>query len=624
MAEMLEKLEHHESDVVVANRAEREDSLLRTVMSRVYRAVFGGMLGLKVDVQSGLKVFRAEAYRQVEIEPSPWGFDFEFLYRAQRLGYRLGEVDIRFAEREHGQSAVRPVRTALELLWGAIKLRTRFLWRDLLPCFSYPHPSELRTKGFENRDDFLFLPEIASAKRQFHPETTALAVVVLAAAGALVWLASALTGAAPLAVVSAAIAFLYLGLMVFKIKMVLSSVGHKPIGFSKQALASVTDDELPFYTILVPLYQEAAVIPQIMEAMTAIDYPADKLEILITLEEYDHETRAAIEAADPPPHVRIVTLPDVNPKTKPKALNVALLQARGEFLVIYDAEIVPEPDQLKKAYLAFRDRPEVACLQTCLDHYNADRNWITKLFNAEFSFHYDLFLPGLQRGGYALPLSGHSTHFRTEALRQIGGWDPYNLTEDCEIGIRLARGGYKTDIIDSRSKEEATDTLGSWIRQRTRWMQGFLQTGLVHLRHPVRLARELGGWGKVAAFALLVPGSVLVNALNLGFWVLLAAWFITGSAFIQSLFPPLVLYVSVFTFALGNFVFMYLNLVGLYKRRRYGLVKYGLLSFAYWLMLGYAAVRACVRLVFRPFQWEKTTHAGRGQTPAPYVPTLAH
>ena len=133
-------------------------------------------------------------------------------------------------------------------------------------------------------------------------------------------------------------------------------------------------------------------------------------------------------------------------------------------MVIYDAEIVPDADQLKKAYLAFRKYADVACLQVQLDHYNAYENWVTKLFNAEFSFYYDLFLPGLQKLGIPLPLSGHSSLYRTEVIREIGAWDPYNVTEDAELGMRLYRRGYKTEILRTRSLEEATNSASTWVR----------------------------------------------------------------------------------------------------------------------------------------------------------------
>ncbi|MEK7218961.1 MAG: glycosyltransferase family 2 protein, partial [Patescibacteria group bacterium] len=470
------------------------------------------------------------------------------------------------------------------------------------------HPSEYFPGGFENTEDFLFLPEIFSVKQQVWRETVSLVFVGSLAAAALLFIGSILLDTNPLILISGVISSFYLGLILFKLWVLRHAIDHPPLSVSDDELLRLDDDALPTYTILIPLYQEAEVIPQILQAMTSIDYPTEKLDIMITLEEYDVETREAIRRAGFPPHFRTVLLPDVAPKTKPKALNVAFREAQGEFIVIYDAEIIPEPDQLKKAVAAFRRHPDVACLQTRLDHYNAYQNWVTKLFNAEFTFHYDLFLPGLQHLGFPLPLSGHSTHFRTSALADIGAWDPYNVTEDCDVGIRLCRNGYKCDLLDSFSNEEATSSVTSWMRQRSRWVKGFIQTSMVHLRHPVRLLRELGGWKPFLAFLITVPGSVLVNALNLLFWLLLLAWATTHAATIQQLFPGPVLYVSVASFVTGNFLFTYCNLLGAYRRHRFALVKYSLLSPLYWILLAVATVRGGLQMVFRPHHWEKTRH----------------
>lgn len=596
-------------DIVVGNREKRHTSRLRSMLSRAFQFFFGRLLlSLNVDVQSGLKVFRAEILQHLSAPSTAWGFDYQFLYRAKRLGYRIGQIGIVFEERRHGKSHVNALWTGLELALGALALRLRYLPHDFLPFLAYPHPTERLGFTFDNKEDFLFLPKIMSIKKHIYAETVALGIATVAVAAGALWLASSVTGFSPLLILSAAVAALYVAIIAFKVAVVRQSHKRRPLKFSPREIAALRDEDLPMYSILIPLYKEAEVIEQIIEAMSRIDYPKDKLDIIITLEEYDRETIDAIARAKPPAYFRTLILPDVKPKTKPKALNVAFLETKGEFLVIYDAEIIPDPDQLKKAVLAFRKRPEVACMQTRLDHYNADQNWITKLFNAEFSFHYDMFLPGLEKLGYALPLSGHSTHFRRSVIEGIGAWDPYNLTEDCDMGIRLFRRGYKTDIIDSLSQEEATCSMHAWILQRSRWMKGFIQTSIVHLRHPVRLKNELGGWGKFCAFLLIVPGSVIMNIVNLFYWALLGMWLFTHSLAIQSLFPGPVLYLSLFSFAAGNFLFMYLNLLGSYKRQRYGIVKYGLLSFFYWLMLAYSAVRACVHLVVKPHQWEKTAH----------------
>jgi len=597
-------------DIVVGNRiTPKRDFSLRRLLSRIYKNVFGFvLLGIQADVQSGLKVFRRAVLHNLRIAPSKWGFDYEFLFKAQRMGWKIGQTDIIFLRRASGESSINLFFDGFVLAWGAFSLRLKYIFLSVLKFLDYPHHSEKNPVEFSNTKDYLFLPEIYSAKKHIYAETVSFAFTAgLFGLGGLE-LGKRLGGISFLVFLSGVLSLFYLVIMLFKIFVVYKSFRRKFIAFSKKEVAQIDESTLPTFTILIPLYQEQEVVKQIKKAMLAIDYPPDKLDIIITLEEYDLETIEAIKKAGFPSHFRTLILPNVTPKTKPKALNVALLEAKGEFLVIYDAEIIPEPDQLKKAVLAFSKYPEISVLQTRLDHYNASQNILTKFFNAEFSFHFDLFLPGLQKMGYPIPLSGHSTIFRTAAIKNAGGWDPYNVTEDCDLGIRLSRMGYKVDILDSISFEEATSTISSWINQRSRWIKGFIQTSIVHLRHPFRFKNEIGGWQNFFAFLLTVPASVVVNLFNLVFWGLLVAWIFTRSAFITSLFPGPIFYISLVSFLVGNFIFIYLNLVGAYMRGRYEFVKYNLLSPVYWLLLAVATIKAVWDLLTKPHHWSKTRH----------------
>ncbi|MBX4205460.1 MAG: glycosyltransferase, partial [Candidatus Doudnabacteria bacterium] len=604
--DMVKKLSVY--DIVVGNR-KRQAGYFRKIMSVIYNFAFGRvLLGLPYDVQSGLKVFRKQTLHNLNLSPTPWGFDYDFLFKARRLGWRIGQIDIPFSERAWGQSHINVITAGWELAAGGLKLRLRYLIRSIFKFLDWPHKSERFGYNWKNTQDFLYVPEIMSAKKHIYSETVTFAAVCAFVAVSLIYGFHAITGISVVVTISGIMAAFYLALLVFKLWVVYSSLKRPFLNFSQEEIDNINPYDLPTYTILIPLYKEAEVIRQIIKAMSAIDYPAEKLDIIITLEEYDHETIQAIENANPPSHFKTLILPDVQPKTKPKALNVAFPHAKGEFLVIYDAEIVPDPDQLKKAYLAFQKHPEVDVLQTRLDHYNPDQSFITKLFNAEFSFHFDLFLPGLQKLGFPIPLSGHSTHFRRSALEEIGAWDPYNVTEDCDNGIRLARLGKKVDILDSVSKEEATTSFQPWVNQRSRWIKGFIQTAIVHMRYPLRFKDEIGGWGKLSAFLITVPGSVVINIANLFYWALLIGWYTTHSKLIQSFFPGPIFYVSLFSFIVGNLIFIYFNLIGSYMRGRFDIVKYSLLSPVYWLMLAYASVKAAVELMVKPHHWSKTTH----------------
>ena len=608
ISEMLSHILNGTSDIVVANRDEQETGPLRQFLSRTFARSIGSLLGLKVDIQSGLKVFRAEAYNQVILTPTAWGFDYQFLYLAKRLGWQIGSVSITLAERIAGKSQINILISGVELLSGALGLRLSHLVVDILPFLANRHESERAGIDYSNKEDFLYMPEIYSTRRHLYPENIS-GLIVLAILGLAVLVILSWIFNQPIPVIiSSFVAALYLGLFIFKLIVVRLALNQPGLTYSKKQIEALTDDELPIFSIIVPLYQEAEVIPQIIKGMSALDYPKDKIDLVITLEEYDHETIDAIARENPPAWIKTLILPDVKPKTKPKALNVAFPTLKGEYMVIYDAEIIPDPDQLKKAVLAFREHPDVACLQVQLDHYNAYENWVTKLFNAEFSFYYDLFLPGLQKLGIPLPLSGHSSLYRTDAVRKMGAWDPYNVTEDAEFGMRLYRNGYKTEILQSRSLEESTNTVSTWVGQRTRWIKGFIQTTLVHMRHPLRFKRELGSGWKLIGFLIVVPGSVLVNLLNLAYWVLFVAWLLTRSSAIQAFFPGPILYVSVFSFLAGNFVFTYLNLIGSFRRGRYDIVKWCLLSPVYWLMLAYATLKASIEIVTKPHHWAKTRH----------------
>src|SRR5262249_39426187 len=264
--------------------------------------------------------------------------------------------------------------------------------------------------------------------------------------------------------------------------------------------------DFPMYTVLVPLHREGKILPRLIQGLNNLDYPKDRLEILLLVELDEEQTQTAIHNYPLPAHFRQITTPPCQPRTKPRALNVGLQEAHGQYIVIYDAEDRPEPDQLRKAIAGFRELPEhVVCLQARLNFYNRYQSFLARLFSVDYAAWYDQMLPGLTRTHAFIPLGGTSNHFRVEVLRQIGGWDPFNVTEDCDLGARLSRAGYGILMLDSVTWEEAVAQTGPWIRQRSRWVKGYLQTYLVHMRHPFQLWRELGLRGFID-FQMLVGG----------------------------------------------------------------------------------------------------------------------
>ncbi len=240
---------------------------------------------------------------------------------------------------------------------------------------------------------------------------------------------------------------------------------------------AISDDALPVYSVVAALYREAASVDGLLRAIERLDYPAEKLDVIVALEADDRETRAAIAARGSRIPISVITVPASGPRTKPKALNVALSFVRGSFTVIYDAEDRPEPDQLRRALQAFRTSGDkLACVQARLCIDNTADSWLARLFTAEYAGQFDAFLPGLAVGHLPLPLGGSSNHFHTATLRAVGAWDPYNVTEDADIGMRLARFGYRAAMIASTTYEEAPAQLGPWLRQRTRWFKGWMRT----------------------------------------------------------------------------------------------------------------------------------------------------
>src|SRR6266516_68096 len=376
-------------------------------------------------------------------------------------------------------------------------------------------------------------------------------------------------------------------------------------------IQELANADWPQYTILCPLYREAEVVPQFVRAMQALDYPTDRLQILFLTEEDDEATRNAIEAMHLPQHFSIVTVPDGQPRTKPRACNFGLLQATGDYLVIYDAEDIPEPLQLKKAVLTFANHDsDLACVQAKLNYYNTKQNLLTRWFSVEYSLWFDLMLPGMQQAKLPLPLGGTSNHFRLEILHRIGAWDPFNVTEDCDLGLRLARSGLKTIVLDSTTYEEANSQVKNWIRQRSRWIKGYLLTYLVYMRQPLHYLRQ-GRLREFLSLQLVIGGKTAVLFVNPLMWLLLAVYFPLHSILADTyhtLFPGFILYMSALCFFAGNFFYMYTLLIACMKRGQYGLIKWALFAPVYWAMMSIAAFLALFQLIFKPHYWEKTEH----------------
>ena len=365
------------------------------------------------------------------------------------------------------------------------------------------------------------------------------------------------------------------------------------------------DADLPVYSVLVPLRDEANMVPQLCQTLGRLDYPREKLDIVFVVESRSPGTIQALHRhlRDPRFSVRIV--PDAAPRTKPKALDFALPLCRGEFIVVYDAEDRPEPDQLRLILDQFRGQPKLECIQAQLVIDNGGDGWLPAIFAGEYAGLFSVLLPALARWGMVMPLGGTSNHFRVETLRSLGGWDAFNVTEDADLGVRLARRKLRCATSATRTFEAAPVHLGPWIGQRTRWMKGWMQTYAVHNRHPADLLADLG-WRGMAGLQLVLLGMLLTPLLHAGFLVTLPMLFFTGQLAEPALHPWSLACLAVLI--LGSTVAIATNLVGLVRSGQARWIWWQALVPAYWALIALATVLALREFTQRPFHWFKSPH----------------
>jgi cellulose synthase/poly-beta-1,6-N-acetylglucosamine synthase-like glycosyltransferase len=415
-----------------------------------------------------------------------------------------------------------------------------------------------------------------------------------------------------LLVANAAMTLFYLASMLYRTLLIdISLRKNREITVAAHELIPPgSSGEWPRYLVLVPLYREGNILPELVTSLSNLDYPADRLEIRLLIEEDDEETMTAAQRLDLQRPFVILPVPVSLPRTKPKACNIGLQNAMAEYLVIFDAEDRPEHDQLKKAVVAFSRMPRnVACIQAKLNFYNPTQNFLTRCFTAEYATWFDLCLPGLDFMKAPIPLGGTSNHFRMNVLRQLGGWDEYNVTEDCDLGLRLFYGGWRTRILNSTTWEQACPSLRYWLRQRSRWIKGYVQTYLVHLRQPLRLGRGLGIANGIH-FHLLIGGTPFCQLINPVYWCLALLWVFSQSTAFSYYFPAPVFVMAAICLFVGNFLFAYTSSIACVRRNLGNLAIFGLLMPLYWVLMSIAAWKGCLQLIWRPHYWEKTKHFG--------------
>lgn len=364
---------------------------------------------------------------------------------------------------------------------------------------------------------------------------------------------------------------------------------------------------LPVVSVMVALYREADIAPRLIRRLGRLNYPHELLDIVLVVEAEDNLTRNALARSDLPSWMRVVVVPDGRLKTKPRALNFALDHCRGTIIGVYDAEDAPEPDQIRKVVERFHSRgPEVACLQGVLDFYNPETNWLSRCFTIEYAIWFRLVLPGLQQLRLPIPLGGTTLFFRRAVLEELGGWDAHNVTEDADLGIRLVRHGYRTELIETVTGEEANCRAVPWVKQRSRWLKGYMMTWATHMRDPALLYRQLGAW-KFAGFQVLflcTLSQFLLVPVLWSFWL---------SAFglphpVADALPQWATLLLMLAFIVTEAVNISMGLIAL-RQSGHRLSPFWVPTLHLYFPLGaLASYKAFWELLRNPFYWDKTSH----------------
>ncbi len=372
---------------------------------------------------------------------------------------------------------------------------------------------------------------------------------------------------------------------------------------------------LPMVTIMVPLFRERDIAGRLLQRLGRLQYPRERLEVLLIAEEVDAVTRATLAAVELPGWMRVVEVPDGSPRTKPRALNFALAQARGSIVGVYDAEDAPDPDQLMRVARHFAAAPpDVACLQGMLDYYNPSSNWLARCFTVEYATWFRLVLPGLARLGLVVPLGGTTLFFRRDVLDRLGGWDAHNVTEDADLGLRLARHGWRTEVIATVTGEEANCRLWPWVRQRSRWIKGYAVTWAVHMRDPRGLLRQLGWWRFTGVQVVFLGSLIQVTLAPLlwSFWLLALG---LGHP-LAGMVPLAGLVALTALFLTAEAVNIALGMIAVGRARHRFLRPWVPTLHLYFPLAALAAWKGLGELLVRPFYWDKTDH-GLFDSPQP-------
>ncbi len=364
----------------------------------------------------------------------------------------------------------------------------------------------------------------------------------------------------------------------------------------------------PVISVMVPLYQEAEISRALLTRIRKLSYPPALTDVILVLEEHDTVTRAALAGTRLPPWIRVVEVPAFGGlTTKPRAMNYALNFCRGDIIGVWDAEDAPQADQLDRVAQAFaRAGRNTVCFQGVLDYYNPATNWISRCFTLEYASWFRIVLHGISRLGLVVPLGGTTMFIRRKVLEELGGWDAHNVTEDADLGVRLYRAGYRTGMLPSTTFEEANCRPWPWVKQRSRWLKGFMVTYLVHMRQPLRLLAELG-WKRFLGFQAFFLGTIgqfLFAPVLWSFW-LIALGLPHPSA---GSVPPLLLSLAAAALVFFELLGLVISATAAFAMGRPWLAAWAPAMILYFPMGAVAVTKAAHELLVRPFFWDKTAH----------------
>lgn len=386
----------------------------------------------------------------------------------------------------------------------------------------------------------------------------------------------------------------------------------------RKAPLHLLPERLPMISVMVPLYKESEIADHLVQRLLRLKYPRELSDVILLLEEDDEVTRLAIEDADLPNWFRVIFVPEGAIKTKPRALNYGLNFCKGDIVGVWDAEDKPLPDQLHQiAGHFYNAAPDLGCVQGILDYYNPRTNWISRCFTIEYAAWFRVLLPAMAKLGLIVPLGGTTCFFRREALKEVRAWDAWNVTEDADLGVRLARYGWRVETVETCTDEEANCRSLPWIRQRSRWLKGYILTWSVHMREPVKLWRELGPVrfiGFQVQFLAMI-GQVFFAPAVWGFWLLSFGLSYPLNAQFRELFGPSSITVMCILLIGSELVNILIGLYATSAGRHRHLRKWVVTTYFYFPLGCFALWKAGYEIFTRPFYWDKTAHGIFAETP---------